>query len=101
MKIRANNKIVAVIICMSILLTIFSATGFALLYGDHECNGVHCTVCEHLNSLANIAKELGDGVGLFLAILLITTIFLKGLPKFFGENLSVVSLISLKVRMNN
>ncbi len=101
MKTRANNKIVAVIICMSILLTIFSATGYALLYGNHECNGVHCTVCEHLNNLANVTKALGDGVGFFLAILFITAIFQKGLPKFIGENLSVVSLISLKVRMNN
>lgn len=101
MRSRANNKILALIICMSILLTIFSATGFALFYGNHECSGAHCTVCEHLNDLANISKELGDGTGLFLALLLITAIFLKGLPKFYEETLSIVSLISLKVRMNN
>jgi hypothetical protein len=101
MKAGNNNKILAAIICVLIVFTILSATGFAFLHGEHECRGIHCAVCDRLNDLANASKGLGDGIDAFFTALLISAAFLKALPKLFGKRLSVISLISLKVRMDN
>ncbi|MBN7773410.1 hypothetical protein [Clostridium aminobutyricum] len=96
-----NNRIIAAIVSICIMLTILSATGFALFRGEHHCTQPHCIVCEHLKDLASVSKDLGNGVGAFFAALLISTLFLRELSKLLGSSSSTISLISLKVRMNN
>lgn len=101
MKIRANNRTLATSICIFIILTILLAMSFSIFHGEHECSGENCLVCQHLKDLANLSKDLGNGIAvLYVSLLLIKIMVGKSLV-FFDYYFSRNSLISLKVRMNN
>lgn len=101
MKKRNNNRRIALVVCLTILLTIFSATGFAIVRGEHQCTHINCPICQHLSDLANISKSLGDGVAVLFTAFLAVNLFMRERSKAENCSESTISLISLKVRMNN
>ncbi|MBN7772180.1 hypothetical protein [Clostridium aminobutyricum] len=101
MKRKWYNRIFAGVVCMAILFTILSSTCFGISNGDHKCSRNHCTVCEHLKELFNISRDIGDGIGIFLLAFLAKASFSEKGPQLFKYIISLASLISLKVRMNN
>lgn len=99
---RQINKITALLILFSIAAVLFLSIFFLFSQSDHYCIGENCPICLQMENCVNGILRLTEavitgiaGVFVFLLLLFIATLIGAAL------NLRPVSLVTLKVRMDD
>lgn len=92
-----------------ILLTAFHMTAvlvfsalFILTHAKHECTGDHCPVCAEIKLCVEMIHVLREAVRTGFVVFFAYMILLKPIISYMtGPCLRPVSLVSLKIRLNN
>ncbi|WP_097002881.1 AraC family transcriptional regulator [Lacrimispora amygdalina] len=103
MKGRFNLRQWAALMTAVILTVVFfSSSFFVFTHLSHECTGSHCKVCQELevciSAISVISEAIGTAAVVFIACQITNY---RILPYIAGLFLRPVSLVDLKVRMDN
>ncbi len=99
-----NNKlidrIISLLVCLSIPLVMFFSLFYISTNIKHDCDHDNCPICEEIELLQNVVKQVTAGLGtcLILSCILIPVIYKISAILQVYNNLTP---ISMKVRMNN
>lgn len=100
----AMGKTIALLVSIFIIVTFFLSTAFIITHANHEHdhegpNGT-CATCFHLEATEKILKQLSTatGAGIFTVAL---CLFISYCLKLSAPYRGLVTLIALKVRLNN
>ncbi len=95
------NKQLALLICICIIAASVSGIYFAASHSIHRCSGHNCLVCHQINNFNRVNKQLG----LFLCSVFLIKIMLSYFSIFklylAESSLSDITLVSLKVRLDD
>ena len=85
--------------CMAV--TFLFSVIFIDLHTSHECTGHFCTTCENLNYACKFIKQMGMSVKTINKVPLISAVFLTySLPALYSLK-KHITLVSLKVRLDD
>ncbi len=92
-----------IILWVAMVATLFIVFGSAIYIGEnveHHCNHVHCHICETILQCSEFLKTLSTGL-VTVTVFTFVSVMLTESETDKSEELPCVSLISLKVRLNN
>lgn len=94
------NRIISILICLSILLVMFFSLFYISSNITHDCDHDNCPICEEIELLQNVVKQVGAGLG---TCLILTCVFIPVIYKISAvlQVYNHLTPISMKVRMNN
>lgn len=94
------RKITAWVAAVATVFVMLFSSLYIVEHSDHECGGADCPICAVMAQCSNNLKTIGLAVVVVAAMcgLIDDT---KAAVTIGADNLSVTSLISQKVRMNN
>jgi len=93
------KKRLAVFVCVCFLLASVLSFTFVNSNSGHECAGEHCEICLEISQIINMLKQLRTAV--FPVVVFIAAVFFVMLAVCDNRSPDFVTLISLKVKMNN
>ena len=95
------KKQLALLICICIIVASVSGIYFAASHSIHHCSGYNCFICHQIKNFNSVNKQLG----LFLCSVFIIKIMLSYFSIFklylAESSLSNITLVSLKVRLDD
>jgi ABC-type spermidine/putrescine transport system permease subunit I len=103
MKGRLNLRRWAALVTALILAVVFlSSSIFVFTHLSHDCTGRHCRVCQEIEVCITAISVIFEAIGMAV----VTTVFCHILKYtvlhyLAGLFLTPVSLVDLKIRMNN
>ncbi|GLB28357.1 hypothetical protein LAD12857_02800 [Lacrimispora amygdalina] len=103
MKGRFNLRQWAALVTALILtVVLWSSSFFVFTHLSHECTGRHCSVCHELEICISAISVISEAIGT-AAVAAVSCQITKYtvLPYFAGRFLCPVSLVDLKIRMDN
>ena len=97
---QTYNRIIALIVSISIILVMFFSLFYITSHIDHDCSHDNCPICAEIEMLQNLIRQVGSGIG---ACLILLCIFIPLIYKIsvYIRNSIAITPISKKVRMNN
>ena len=95
------KKNISLLLLMCMAVTFLFSVIFIDLHTSHECTGHFCTTCENLNYACKFIKQMGMSVKTISAVPLISAVFLMySLPVLYSLK-KHITLVSLKVRLDD
>lgn len=96
-----HKKIIAIIICLLFIASIFLSMTYIIKEANHNCiGGTHCPICSHIQMAERVIGELGTVLVILANVGLTFTILCRILFHFIVGTV-LPTLITQNVRMNN
>ena len=100
MKLNKSKKALVVILCICFVMASFLSKFFIINYENHQCTEKACAVCCQLeNAKSTLNQLIIAAVGSACILLVLTFLFLCVCNHIFNQE--TVSLVTLKIRMDN
>ncbi len=96
---KQHTRIISVILCIAMVLSLVLSAVFIITSADHECTGDDCKICYHIHICEQSLKKLTLGMSIW-AIMLVAGISSVPIPVFSQDNQSGETLISMKVKLS-
>lgn len=96
-----HKKNISVLLLICIIIAFFFSVIYIDLHSSHNCTGHLCTTCENLNFACKVLDQMGMSVKSVNTISLIyIAIFLYSVPFLYSIK-KHITLINLKVRLDD
>jgi hypothetical protein len=96
-----HKKIITVLLLICFITAFFFSVIYIDLHSSHNCTGHLCTTCENLNFACKIINQIGMSVKSINTISLVCIVFLLYSVPFLFSIKKHITLINLKVRLDN
>ncbi len=101
-KFHSFVRLTALLIFICIITAFLFSAFFISLEAEHDCDGEHCDTCEQIAVCAETLKKLQNIFFVFIFYsFLCMAISLYTVLSIYCSNRKAVTLVRLKVRMNN
>lgn len=95
-----RNRILTLLVTILILAALLSSALFIAVEADHDCTGMHCSVCAHILVCQTILEQLSFCVGA-LGIMAVCRYLLLQKMQHAQTIFSHATLITCKVKLSN
>jgi len=96
-----HKKNITVLLLICLITAFFFSIIYIDLHSSHNCTGHFCTTCENLNFACKIINQIGMSVKSINNISLVCIVFLLYSVPFLFSIKKHITLINLKVRLDN
>lgn len=100
MKQPSTKRLLTLLISILFILTLFLSITFIGTHTEHVCTGQDCGICVQLQSAKSLLKQLGNAI-IGTAFVYTILFFAQTISNSFANNISFLTPILLKVRMNH
>ena len=91
----------ALLLCAGMVLVLFLSSAFIACEAGHECVGEACKICECVAQTKALLQSFTLLGAVVLALLLLPAVITTKRREYAARGLTVPTLISLKIRLNN
>ena len=95
-----KNRLVALVLSLTVLLVILSSVFFIAIEADHDCIGDDCPICYQIGVCENTLKSIGQAV-IVVVIAAFIGLFSSAMPSFIKKMAFNTSLVTLRVKLSN
>jgi hypothetical protein len=96
-----HKKIITFLLLICLITAFFFSVIYIDLHSSHNCTGHLCTTCENLNFACKIINQIGMSLKSINTISLVCIVFLLYSVPFLFSIKKHITLINLKVRLDN
>lgn len=95
------NKNLALLICICIIVTSSFGIEFIISHSNHDCIGNNCSVCHQIQSVCSVLKQINICLCSIFIIKIMHAFYLLCKLALIQLNLADITLVRLKVRLDN
>lgn len=93
-----QNRILSMLMAAVVAFVLLFSATFIAVEANHDCVGDNCPICQQINTCKNILDSIAlAGAAASFAAALLHVLYKAILP--YAENISKITLISLKVEL--
>ncbi|HBD65211.1 MAG TPA: hypothetical protein DC038_12355 [Clostridiales bacterium] len=100
-KLANNNKHISTLLLLCFITAFLLSVAFIDTHASHVCTENICATCENLNFAAGVVRQMGMSARTDSIFSLICIVFLMYNVPFLYSLKKHITLISLKVRLDN
>lgn len=98
--IDGKKRVIALLTAVVLLAVLIFSLTFVVSHLDHDCTGEDCPVCAEIGAALNVIRVISGAAACAACVFLLYNLK-ENISLFLGRSVCLVSLIRLKIRMNN
>ena len=96
---KTNIRIIAILLCIVMVLSMVLSAAFIITSTDHECTGEECEICHNIHNCERTLKSVLSGLCYLLAMLFMVKVSVPT-PVIYHQTVFNPTLISMKVKFS-